>query len=264
MPRQVAPAVSLPPGVPRQAAYVEWPAHPALAAHVVCTWQDAPSPRRQPVLPDACIDLVWDGATVLVAGPDTHAAAPTNGDDTFVGIRFRPGAAPGYLGVAASELLDSRVPLRDLWGPSADTLTQLLMDEPSFAASTLEAALLSRLEMANCADPLVEATVRALSVARSRPATVTALATSFGVSERTLRRRCADALGYGPKTLDRILRFRRALRLLRHQHPLADAARLAGYADQAHLTNECRRLADSTPADVSNSPEVTLSGNGYN
>jgi AraC-like DNA-binding protein len=43
------------------------------------------------------------------------------------------------------------------------------------------------------------------------------------------------------------LRFRRALRLVRSGDALADIAVRAGYADQAHLSNECRRLAGTTP-----------------
>ena len=44
------------------------------------------------------------------------------------------------------------------------------------------------------------------------------------VSPRTLRRHCQEAFGYGPKTLDRILRFQRFLGLARR----AEAPRLAG------------------------------------
>jgi len=53
------------------AAYSERPARDALADLVVCTWIDPAAEERHPVLPDACIDLVWDGAELRVAGPDT-------------------------------------------------------------------------------------------------------------------------------------------------------------------------------------------------
>ena len=61
-------------------------------------------------------------------------------------------------------------------------------------------------------------------------------------SERALRRRFNDAIGYGPKKLDRIIRFGRLLRLaaLRRADGLAAAAAELGYADQAHLTREVR------------------------
>ncbi len=51
-----------------------------------------------------------------------------------------------------------------------------------------------------------------------------------------------------------MLRFQRLLALLgddRHGRPtLAEAAVLAGYADQAHMTAECIRLAGRSPAAV--------------
>jgi len=70
------------------------------------------------------------------------------------------------------------------------------------------------------------------------------------VSERQLLRRCTAALGYGPKTLGRILRFQRfrALAAAREGAALVDLAADAGYADQAHLTRECVRLAGETPS----------------
>jgi AraC-like DNA-binding protein len=71
-----------------------------------------------------------------------------------------------------------------------------------------------------------------------------------------LRRRCQDAVGYGPKTLQRVLRFRRFVAQIdaaagnprAGAGDLATIAARAGYADQAHLTRECRRLAGLTPA----------------
>ena len=69
------------------------------------------------------------------------------------------------------------------------------------------------------------------------------------VSPRTLRRRCQDAFGYGPKTLERILRFQRFLHLARRaqQPKLAALAFEAGYSDQAHLTREVRSLSGFSP-----------------
>ena len=71
-----------------------------------------------------------------------------------------------------------------------------------------------------------------------------------GLSERQLRRRFVDAVGYGPKTLARVLRFQRFLALAAHGRDLGASALDAGYADQAHLTRECRRLSGRTPAEL--------------
>jgi AraC-like DNA-binding protein len=70
------------------------------------------------------------------------------------------------------------------------------------------------------------------------------------VGERRLHRHCRAAVGYGPKMLERVLRFQRAIRIARATGSLASVAAEAGYADQAHLTRESRRLAGTTPSDL--------------
>jgi transcriptional regulator GlxA family with amidase domain len=71
------------------------------------------------------------------------------------------------------------------------------------------------------------------------------------VSERQLQRRFAERVGYGPKTFQRIARFQRALgRLGREGGGLARTAASAGYADQAHLARETRRLAGLSPGEL--------------
>jgi transcriptional regulator GlxA family with amidase domain len=110
----------------------------------------------------------------------------------------------------------------------------------------LEAAVESRIREAP--DPAVERVVAALA-ARAPEVRVSTLARWIGLSERQLLRRCTAALGYGPKTLDRIFRFQRFRSLaLRLPHlGLAELAAAAGYADQPHLTRECVRLTGATP-----------------
>jgi transcriptional regulator GlxA family with amidase domain len=78
-----------------------------------------------------------------------------------------------------------------------------------------------------------------------------ALADDVGLSERQLRRRVEDAVGYSPRMLARVLRFGRFLRAARATGPGRELARLAteaGYADQAHLTRESRELGGLPPA----------------
>jgi methylphosphotriester-DNA--protein-cysteine methyltransferase len=80
------------------------------------------------------------------------------------------------------------------------------------------------------------------------------VAAQLGISERQLRRRCQASVGYGPRMLARILRFRRFLsRIDAGAADLARVAAEAGYADQAHLTRESTRLAGLTPAALARS-----------
>jgi transcriptional regulator GlxA family with amidase domain len=79
---------------------------------------------------------------------------------------------------------------------------------------------------------------------------VSAASREVALTDRHLRRRFHDAVGYGPKTLQRVLRLRRFLALAESSasSDLARVASEAGYADQPHLTRECGELAGLPPA----------------
>jgi AraC-like DNA-binding protein len=202
--------------------------------HVACLWARDPAPyeRRQRVLPDACVDLVVVGDRLLVAGPQTTARVVTvPAGAASVGVRFRVGAAGAALGVPAAELLDVTVDLDELWDRAT---VERVLGSP---APLRELAAAVREGLVRPPDDLVRAAVTGAG------------RDELGIGDRQLRRRFADAVGYGPKTLERILRFQRFLRLATDGH--GDLARLAleaGYADQAHLTRECSRLAGLPPA----------------
>jgi AraC-like DNA-binding protein len=76
------------------------------------------------------------------------------------------------------------------------------------------------------------------------------LTRSLGISERTLRRRCQDAFGYGAKTLERILRLQRFLRIACGHATLTAAALEAGYGDAPHLVRDSRQLTGLNPREL--------------
>ncbi|MGH6904396.1 MAG: DUF6597 domain-containing transcriptional factor, partial [Geminicoccaceae bacterium] len=120
--------------------YRERPPPSALAQQVLCVWSQVIGAGAllypHHVLPDGCADIVWIGeAPAVVAGPATGpVAVPLRPGTIVVGIRLRPGAAPGLLRLPASEIADRDTPLRDLWGAGADALTALVIEQPSVAA----------------------------------------------------------------------------------------------------------------------------------
>jgi AraC-like DNA-binding protein len=222
--------------------YRERPAHGALA----CLWVRvaAEEGERTDVLPEGCSDLIWSpGRGAFIAGPDT-GPAPVQSPPAAVllGIRFRPGAGGPALGVPLSELRDRRVELADIDPALARRLHGDL--DPREAARRLER--LARELAAAPEDPVVAAAVARLADPAAR---VEALAGEVALSERQLRRRFHAAVGYGPKTLQRVLRFRRFLAGPRDD--LARAALEAGYADQPHLAHEVARLAGTSPSRLS-------------
>lgn len=225
--------------------YAEHAPSPGLASRLVCVWtsEAGASARVKRVVPDGCIDLIWTSTagSVQVAGPDTQAfLAPIAAAQSFVAVRFRPGAAADVLGVPAHAVRDLRVPLAHLWGGAAERLADALNDGGD--VRTMEALVAERIRAAGPPQPLVGAVVARVRAGLS----VRALAHDLGVSERHLRRQCLDAFGYGPKVLQRVLRFHRAVTLAPGVATWADLAHHTGYADQAHLAREVRQLSGRT------------------
>jgi AraC-like DNA-binding protein len=229
--------------------YREWLPSDGLRGSLTCLWA-AVVPDGElavsDVLPDACTDLIWQsGHGAYLAGPDTGPApAPIPAGTVLIGARFAPGAGGPAFGIPLAELRDQRVDL-------ADCLPALAADLPPDLApdSALEAVtrLSARLATYGPPDLAVVHGARLLAGHES----VAGLSDALGLSERQLRRRFDTAVGYGPKTLHRVLRFRRVLAQLAQTGPatdLADLAVQAGYADQAHLTRETTRLAGRPPA----------------
>ncbi|MGW6528097.1 helix-turn-helix domain-containing protein [Streptomyces venezuelae] len=199
----------------------------------------APGDTR-PVLPDGCMDLLWTEGRLFVAGPDTRAYVPRDMEpgSRFVGIRFRPGTAPAFLGVPAHELRDRREELADLWGAAEARRLTERVDDADDPMAALEAVAMERAADADHPDRLLAHVVASLEAGRS----VARTAADAGINVRQLHRRSLAAFGYGPKTLARVLRLQRALALARDGLAYADAAAAAGYADQAHLARDVKEL----------------------
>jgi AraC-like DNA-binding protein len=222
--------------------YREVPLSGAPAAVVACVWvQRTTADHVQLVVPDGCLDVISVvGREPVVAGADTGPRLVDLPAGTLMtGVRLRPGAGPA-LGVHAAELRDREVGLADLWGDAAHRLGDALAEQgPARRRALLLEAVLSRRV---APDALVAAAARLLARPQAR---VAAVAEELGVTERRLHRRTLAAVGYGPKVLARVGRLAR-LRAL-PSGDLADRALAAGYASQAHMTDEVRRLTGTTP-----------------
>lgn len=249
----------------RGATYLEWPVGPPLREHLACVWVArsgaSGAPHVDRVIPDGCMDLLFTGGRLVIAGPDTKAVelGPQAGG-LIVGARFRPGIAPAVLGVPARHLLDARVPADDVVGDRARALAETLrgIRSPAEAAAVLGHRIGAWTLASVPPSRVVAGAIALLSgPATLRDPSVSTLASALGVGERRLRRSCVDALGYGPKMFERIWRLRRfvaAAAASPGRTSLAALALDAGYADQPHLTRECRALTGLTPATLRGYP----------
>jgi AraC-like DNA-binding protein len=234
-------------------AYAEIAPPPALRPFVECLWVhriDGPRPEEERRLfPSGRADLVWIGGIgARVSGPQTRYTHALELPPTLVfGARFHPGAAPYVLRTPATELVDRHVALDAIDPRLAARLDDRLGDARDAAGAL--AAFGAELERSlRTAAPPPAAVREAVRMLGGGTATVAETAARTFVSERALQRRFAHDVGYGPKLLQRVLRFQRFMRVLAApQVELARAGLLAGYADQSHLSRETRRLAGLSP-----------------
>lgn len=213
--------------------YREWAPPPGWRAVVACLWeQQVATDRDHRVVPDGCADIIVGprgaAAVGLADGPTFHRLSAGS---WCRGLRLRAEAVSTFFRVPAGELRNVDVALDDVVGTRrARALADTVLDGAPDPA--LELAPPERVQCA----------VRLLA---SMP--VDGAADELGMSSRQLRRLVLAHTGVGPKMYQRVVRMRRFLDdpVAR---PLAEAAVLAGYADQAHLTREVTALCGLPPA----------------
>lgn len=233
------------------AAYREFPPPAELRPYVECFWLlTAPADGSawvERILPDGCIDVVALDSAALLVGPSTRVdLVSMGGGASTAGARFRPGAAPGLVGLPADAIRDLKPTLAEVWGSRGrDVQDRLTSSTGPERIDLLRAMLLQRLPKADAPDPLVQALVPWLGTHRDP---VQQLAHALGIGERQLRRRVEAAVGYGPKRLARVLRLRRFLARGPHQTSLAELAVVCGYFDQAHMSHEVASLTGLSPS----------------
>jgi AraC-like DNA-binding protein len=245
--------------------YREFPPHPALAGHVACLWTSHAVPDRAPVrtrvLPDNCIDILWQDVSPLgkVAGMMSRPHhVETREPVLTVAVRFLPGAARAFVDVPLSELQDGHPTLSDLWPRAeAEALAAALWERERTTQARLamiEQTLIARLRAGASSGPgRADALARAavLRVEASGGAVrIETLADGLGITRQHLASLFRERVGLPAKTFAMVCRFRRAHAVLRGQGGAVDWARLAGdcgYYDQSHLIHAFRQFADATP-----------------
>lgn len=209
---------------------------------LTCVWSLSSSgPHERRITPDGCVDVMWGPESFWVAGPDTRAQLNSTRGELIVGVRFAPGAAPAALGVPAQELRDARVPL-DAVLPHARLLAERVGAAVEGRGVVAAQQVLAD-ALTSGAGERVDAQLMRARALLQRGVSVSRTAQQLGLSERQLHRRSLAGFGYSAKTLQRVLRFRRALTMARGGEAFAEVAYACGYADQAHLAREVRELA---------------------
>lgn len=225
---------------------------PVLSRWVDAFWAFESRGRPHRVLPDGCIDFIFnlDSGRSVVQGPMTRAelVAMPAGSRAF-GVRFLPGAASAFIDARAHELEDRAVDLDDLTKAGSWHLGERIAEARDHAArcQLVTDFLLEPRARRRAADVRLRHAVRAIRHSHGA-LPIAVLARNLGVSERTLERLFREQVGVRPKVYARIARMEWTTEIAQG-HPASQAAlaTLAGYADEPHLLREFRSLAGITP-----------------
>jgi AraC-like DNA-binding protein len=194
--------------------------------------------------PDLWVDGGWTGS--FAAGLyDRPVVTGHGGEQVGLQLDISPLTARGLLAVPMDELFNRTVALEDVL-PGARELTERVAQAPDWAARrAVVGAFLARREPPPVAPEVRHAHNRL--VAGHGAVRVEALAAETGWSRRHLGERFRRDVGMTPKAFARLLRFQRAVGLLRAGESLAGAAYVCGYADQPHMNREFRAFLGTPP-----------------
>jgi AraC-like DNA-binding protein len=246
--------------------YLELAPTPPLDELVHCIWflTGNGTEPAQPVVPDGRVELIIHRgepfsrieasgiarpqAAALVAGQLTSPIQLSPGGPVdVVGVRFRSAGARAVVGLPLDELAGRVEALHEIRPGLAAALQRAVSRERSPAACAIAVSRVLRSVVGEAPPRLVRAAVVALGAIR--PRSIEAIARDLGTTARTLERRITLEVGLSPKLLQRVLRFRRAFRMLDGTSPgrWGPVAAAAGYYDQAHMIRDFRSFAGAAP-----------------
>jgi AraC-like DNA-binding protein len=214
-------------------------------------WEHEGAARTHRILPDGCMDFLFDLTTgsSRVIGAMSAACVVSAPDGARVfGVRFRPGVASSWLGETASSFLDESAELSLFHRGVFAALGERLAEARTFdERQAIVARALSEPGMrSRPPDARVRRAVALIEAAGGR-STLRSVATELGIGERQLERLFVERVGHGPKLLCRIVRLQRAIGLAsRARLRQAEIAASAGFSDEPHLVRELKALTGVT------------------
>jgi AraC-like DNA-binding protein len=186
---------------------------------------------------------------------EAYAVSESSGSQRGYQAMFTPLGARRFFGLPLHHLANRVFSLHDLLGAArARQLIEGLQTANDWATGfrQLDAAICARLAAEDGFD-LAGARQTAWALRRLQQEngqlSIAALAEEVGCSRKHLAASFREHVGIAPKTVARLARFRQVLQLVdsAEQVDWAEIAQAAGYADQAHFSNDFRQITGRSP-----------------
>ena len=184
---------------------------------------------------------------------DSYVLVGSTGPSAGLQVNLSILGARLFLGRPLRELLNRAVELEDVFGRDARRLKEELYDAPSWDARfvILDRELTWRILSARAPSAAVLCAWSRL-VATGGRASIGGIVSEVGCSQKHLIAQFREEIGLSPKTLARVLRFGRAVRIIKERGAatLAEVALDCGYYDQAHFSRDFHAFAGVTPTEL--------------
>ena len=221
------------------------------------------------VLPDGCADIIFNFGDAIIRTGTNENSLPeksitavgmmtcfrdvlSSTTTDLLGIRFKSGTLRRLTKVPLHELKNLAIPAFEIsleMGPSLfDQLASCTKFETK--VTYIEESLSQILNNSEAQwDLVVSSATDLINQSRGR-IKMMELADLVCISSRQLQRRFKAQVGVGIKEYAKIVRFRNAARLIKHSpdQSLLQTAFTCGYYDHAHLVNDFKLLAGTTPS----------------
>ncbi len=184
---------------------------------------------------------------------DSYVLVGSTGPSAGIQVNLSIFGARLVLGRPLRDMKNRVVELEDLFGRAARLLTQELYDAPSWDArfEILDRELARRILNTRAPSPAVSCAWSRLVSSGGR-ASIGGIVRAAGCSQKHLIAQFREEIGLSPKTLARVLRFGRAVQIIKEGGGgrLVEIAQDCGYYDQAHFSRDFRAFAGVTPTEL--------------
>ena len=225
------------------------------------------------LIPDGCFDILFccnpfNPTVILWTSPLQRRIQPnfqTNCE--YFGIRFLPEQGLIKLNNSMKELLDQQIPLFDVFSGGINIVEEI------GEASTFE----ERIEIFNnyimrhhCGEEeydhkIIRYSIREIYTTNGG-GSISDLAEKIGYTDRYIRKKFEEMIGFSPKQFSQIIRFQKSVKTILHT-PNSDYLKITeenGYYDQTHFNKGFKKFMQLTPTQYKNRTMGTVPMVGTN
>lgn len=210
------------------------------------------------VLPDGCSDIIFKYDDCILNRPELfvtgemtrHRLVHIKPNQTYVGIRFKPGSLFPFLQVPMHELTNKDVSLELLQSKLFCQLLEVTQKENCIKNKLhkIDNIFLRKLESVENINPNIDYAIKKI-ISSNGMISIEDISVEIGYSVRHLQRQFKLILGLNPKMFSRIVRFRTIHKQIQSQstNKYLDIALNAGYFDQSHFIREYKDFTGISP-----------------